>query len=349
MGFCAMKKSTKKYLLLLIILWIIGCLLQYLFCCRDSAQPVAATAETAGAPAATATQTPPATVETPVVAEPANEPEFQPASEPQPAVAPTRLPFNLTGDGITLSGQDNFNFVDSSYVPLQPYSQALQANATKTVDYLNGSPDRQLTVVGRYHPAESNPSVFPNIGLARADQVRDYLGSLGASKRQIVLASKPYPEAVSTEDKHYLGMIDLTAKTLDDDSLASYKQSMEAVADDLRANPLTLYFKTGKNQIVLSEKQRQRLLKLSNYLDFDHTAKALVTGHTDNTGNRNNNIKLAKDRALFVADYLEKNGLKREQLAVDSKGPYVPIADNTTPEGRAKNRRVTVSISTTSP
>ncbi len=281
--------------------------------------------------------------------EPANEPEPRPASEPQPAVAPTRLPFNLTADGITLSGEDNFNFADSDYVPLQPYSQALQANAAKTVDYLNASPDRQLTVIGRYHPKESNPSVFPDIGLARADQVRDYLGSLGASKRQIVLGSQAYPEAISTEDKHYLGMIDLTAKTLDDDSLASYKQSMEAVADNLRANPLTLYFKTGKNQINLSEKQRQRLLKLSNYLDFNPSAKALVTGHTDNTGNRDNNIKLAKDRALFVADYLEKNGLKREQLAVDSKGPDVPIADNATPEGRAKNRRVTVSISTTSP
>lgn len=320
-----MNKSTKKYLTMLIALWVIGCLLQYLFCCRsNTTEKVVATVAGTAATAAVST------------------------TEGSTSAKPTRLGFSLKGDGIDLSGEDNFNFVESDYVPAQPYTEDLEDNLAKTVDYLNEDPARQLTITGRYHPEESNSSAFPNIGLARANQVKDYLSFLGANSQQISLASKAYPEAVSDENKRYLGMADFSTETLDDASLTSRDQAMQALATDIRANPLTLYFKTGAAEINLSEAQRQRLLDIASYLDFDQSAKAVVTGHTDNTGDRDNNIRLGKERASFASDYLEKNGLRRAQLYVDSKGPDAPIADNGTEEGRAKNRRVTISIYETS-
>ncbi len=316
---------------MLIVLWVIGCLLQYFFCCRGEVQKPVLGAETKPAIVAP--------VETPVAVTTITE-----TIETPVANNPTLLGFRLKGDGIDLSGEDNFNFPVSGYVPMQPYAKGLESNLAKTVEYLNENSARQLTVIGLYSPDEKNPSVFPNIGLARANQVKDYLAFLGVNSQQIKLTSQAFPEAVSTEDQRYLGMVAFDTETLDESGLDNHKKAMAALAEEIRANPIALYFKTGATEIELSESQRQRLLQVANYLDFEPTAKLIVTGHTDNTGNRENNIKLGKERALFVSNYLEKNGLRRERLYIASQGPDSPIADNNTAEGRAKNRRVTLSI-----
>ncbi len=353
-----MKKSTKKYLIILLVLWIVGCILQYLFCCRDTVSKVVAVAPAVSQANTASTDTIKEveekksidTIDTAKETAPTEAVVSQGKEDVDTKVADGSGShgFSLKGSDIELSGKDNFNFTDSDYFPMQPYTEELENNLAKTVDYLNGDPARQLTVTGLYHPKEANPSVFPNLGLARANQVKDYLIFLGANSQQIALDGRAYPEAVSTEDKRYLGMAELSTQTLDDNSLTAHNQAMQELVADIRANPLTLYFKTGATNISLSEKQRQRLLQITNYLDFDASAKAVVTGHTDNTGNSGKNVKLGKERALFVADYLEKNGLRREQLFVDSKGSAMPIADNSTQEGRSKNRRVTISISETS-
>lgn len=74
-----------------------------------------------------------------------------------------------------------------------------------------------------------------------------------------------------------------------------------------------------------------------------------VEGHTDtvplNGGRYENNDVLSSYRALAVFDYLlEHTSLQASQIKHSGRGEYVPIADNTTPEGRAKNRRVEIKI-----
>jgi outer membrane protein OmpA-like peptidoglycan-associated protein len=65
-----------------------------------------------------------------------------------------------------------------------------------------------------------------------------------------------------------------------------------------------------------------------------------VQGHTDNKGSYNFNMKLSQDRANAVREYLIKKGVEPERLKAVGYGPTKPIADNSTEEGRAKNRRV---------
>lgn len=74
-----------------------------------------------------------------------------------------------------------------------------------------------------------------------------------------------------------------------------------------------------------------------------------IEGHTDsvplNGGRYENNDVLSSYRALAVFDYLKENSALEPGIMKHSgRGEYIPITDNTTPEGRAKNRRVEIKI-----
>ena len=68
--------------------------------------------------------------------------------------------------------------------------------------------------------------------------------------------------------------------------------------------------------------------------------KFSVEGHTDSTGNAASNQTLSEQRSKAIVDKLVELGIAKERLAAVGKGQNNPIADNSTDEGRAKNRRV---------
>jgi len=69
-------------------------------------------------------------------------------------------------------------------------------------------------------------------------------------------------------------------------------------------------------------------------------ATALVEGHTDSVGSDAYNMKLSDRRAKSVFDYLTSRGVDPSRLSSVGKGETMPIADNSTAEGRQQNRRV---------
>jgi len=69
-----------------------------------------------------------------------------------------------------------------------------------------------------------------------------------------------------------------------------------------------------------------------------------IAGHTDNTGTQEINKKLSQDRADAVRDYLIKNGITADRVTAKGYGDTEPVADNSTEEGRQKNRRTEVRI-----
>ena len=73
-------------------------------------------------------------------------------------------------------------------------------------------------------------------------------------------------------------------------------------------------------------------------------AQVKVTGHTDAKGSESFNLALSEMRAQVVVNYLVKRGLNAEQFEVVGKGEAEPVATNSTPEGRAANRRVVFSV-----
>ncbi|GGK05230.1 OmpA family protein [Luteimonas terricola] len=69
-----------------------------------------------------------------------------------------------------------------------------------------------------------------------------------------------------------------------------------------------------------------------------------VAGHTDNVGGDAVNQRISEQRASSVANYLVGQGLMRERFEIVGFGKTMPIADNSTEQGRAQNRRVEVRV-----
>jgi outer membrane protein OmpA-like peptidoglycan-associated protein len=74
-----------------------------------------------------------------------------------------------------------------------------------------------------------------------------------------------------------------------------------------------------------------------------------ILGHTDNVGSPQANLQLSEDRAFAVQRWLEKNfprNFPAGRVRIRAMGQSAPIASNRTPDGRARNRRVEVVLST---
>jgi outer membrane protein OmpA-like peptidoglycan-associated protein len=69
-----------------------------------------------------------------------------------------------------------------------------------------------------------------------------------------------------------------------------------------------------------------------------------VSGHTDNTGGEAHNQKLSENRARVVAEYLVEHGIETSRVSFAGMGSAQPVGDNTTADGRSKNRRVEMLI-----
>ena len=98
-----------------------------------------------------------------------------------------------------------------------------------------------------------------------------------------------------------------------------------------------VFFDTDK--FDLKEKSKVELDKLIGFLAKNKTVKIELGGHTDNVGAAKPNQILSENRAKSVYAYLVENGLPAERLTVKGYGDTMPIADNTTEEGRSENRR----------
>lgn len=99
-----------------------------------------------------------------------------------------------------------------------------------------------------------------------------------------------------------------------------------------------IQFETGKASIQPdSEKTLAEIVKL---LQNDPELKLRVEGHTDNQGNAAANQALSEKRAQAVVAWLVAHDVAASRLTAVGLGQTKPVADNSTEEGRAKNRRV---------
>lgn len=103
-----------------------------------------------------------------------------------------------------------------------------------------------------------------------------------------------------------------------------------------------LEFETGTSRI--SESSLASLAELAELLAARPEYKLEIAGHTDNVGNAAKNLKLSQDRANAVKAYLSEKGVLAARIKASGFGSKKPVADNKTPEGRQRNRRVEFKI-----
>jgi outer membrane protein OmpA-like peptidoglycan-associated protein len=81
--------------------------------------------------------------------------------------------------------------------------------------------------------------------------------------------------------------------------------------------------------------------------NINENDRLIITGHTDDVGEEDYNLDLSYQRANSVRNFLIIKGISPLQMEIIAKGESEPIEDNSTDEGRAANRRVDISIITT--
>jgi OOP family OmpA-OmpF porin len=108
--------------------------------------------------------------------------------------------------------------------------------------------------------------------------------------------------------------------------------------------PLDVYFQSGKSSINRTEEINTWLSTAKTYLEKNPNEKLSLTGYTDSDGDDDSNIVLSKKRADIVKAILVKDGFADADLILIGKGETEPIADNDTPENKAKNRRVSIRL-----
>lgn len=83
---------------------------------------------------------------------------------------------------------------------------------------------------------------------------------------------------------------------------------------------------------------------IARVLNEYHQSLIVVTGHTDNLGDRDHNQRLSEDRALAVGQQLLAAGIPSGRMVLIGYGPDRPVTEVDTPEGRALNRRVELIV-----
>jgi outer membrane protein OmpA-like peptidoglycan-associated protein len=175
-----------------------------------------------------------------------------------------------------------------------------------------------------------------------SSQLRNARGQLDQTKQTLSQTQSALQQSQAMSAAQAQKLADLEAKLKDArDTIAK----IAAVKDDDRGMVITLsgevLFRTGKWD-----------LKAAAMAKLDQIAEALrgkeqpmvVYGYTDNVGTRDNNMDLSQRRAGAVRDYLVGRGIPADLITAQGKGPDEPVADNTSIEGRAANRRVEIVV-----
>ena len=108
--------------------------------------------------------------------------------------------------------------------------------------------------------------------------------------------------------------------------------------------PEAALFESGKSELKPEGKEKIREYREQAKEWLSSADKVMITGYTDNVGDPNFNATLSQQRAEAVRDHLISLGADANKFEVSGAGESKPMADNSTEEGRAKNRRVEVEV-----
>ncbi len=152
---------------------------------------------------------------------------------------------------------------------------------------------------------------------------RDY--AFNVNRRGYLFYSENFPLSQKDPDSTY--NIDIPLQPLEVNAMIVLKN---------------IFFDTKMYEI--KPESTPELDNLVHLLKDNPTLKIQISGHTDNVGKTEDNLKLSDDRAQAVVKYLTAKGINPNRLSYKGYGASQPIAPNTTEEGRSQNRRTEVKV-----
>ncbi len=242
--------------------------------------------------------------------------------------------FSIQSGDFSYNSPANFKFGISSPEPAK--NDFVTSVIDSLAGYLAGHPDHTITITGRYGPDEKNNTSFADLGLARADAVKQLLVAKGIDAGRIM-----------TKSILDNGLMFQPADTLVGGIAMEIGAAAPTPATEPQKNlfePRTVHFNTGKSDFNVDSDMKAYIENVNKYLSENPDKKLVITGYADNVGNADKNRQLSEFRARFVMNQLSAKGIDASRMIVDGKGSNDPVASNDTPEGRAQNRRVTIQL-----
>lgn len=156
----------------------------------------------------------------------------------------------------------------------------------------------------------------------------------------ILPAGKDY--GLSIEAKNYLFYSVHVSAPINTYKEIKKDYKVEPIQSGSVINLNNVFFETNSSE--LKESSFPELDKVVDLLMKNPSLYFRIDGHTDSIGGKNNNYILSKLRTESIAQYLVKNGAAPNRLITVGNGDTEPAAENSTEEGRAQNRRVTITL-----
>ena len=241
----------------------------------------------------------------------------------------TRMPIYVQ---YTYSGDQIFNEREVYLIKAQ-WATRYGTN-TKYID-LDGDPEL-ITASGK-HDAVIYLDKETGAALLIRDQVDELFtyksGNKIAYKGTISLFTE-YPSAVDTQE--IMPVINRLVQEADID----YKDTDAGLM--LVINDLQFY----ANSPELLPDEKERLDQIASLLKKVPKNQILIEGHTARVGDESDEMGLSLERAHTIVKELTARGVPKDKFITKGSGGTKPVADNDTPEGRARNRRVEITILT---
>ncbi|WP_040246867.1 OmpA family protein [Psychroserpens mesophilus] len=190
----------------------------------------------------------------------------------------------------------------------------------------NANNKQKGAVIGAAGGAVLGAIIGNNVGKGGNGELGAVIGGVVGGTAGVLIGNKMDKQAQKIEEE----IPGATVERVDDGIVVTFDENSG------------VYFDTNKYNINTAS--QETLNKLANvFVEFPDT-NILVVGHTDNVGTEDYNMTLSKNRAYAVTNYLIGKGLQSGRFTTNWFGESQPMFDNTTTEGRAKNRRVNVAI-----
>lgn len=120
---------------------------------------------------------------------------------------------------------------------------------------------------------------------------------------------------------------------------SSEEDARSKILKEGRYSTNAILFNTGS--AAIQAESAPVIKEIADILKENPSLKLKIIGHTDTDGKKDSNLQLSRQRAGAVKNELaQKYGIAAQRLETDGKGDTEPVADNTTTEGKAQNRRV---------
>ena len=226
------------------------------------------------------------------------------------------------------------------------------------VEFIKAQPARAHTLIGTIKdfniPEDLAKSMLGGVKLADYADNKAFFGSRGSEsdynnifkmaqdmyREERIIKRNSDPE--SSVDRRFLDPLSGKFSTASSEAPIEYKEPSKG-AVPIATQRRSIFFETDSAKMGLDS--RAVVDEIGGFMKAYENTVVDIDGNTDATGSRPHNIELSRERAESVKQYLvDKYGFPANRMRTIGNGPDRPVADNSTPEGREKNRRTDIKV-----